>query len=852
MASARSQAEIVTLRKLAQQIADGRKERMTTVHLLAAIASGETPAAELLRDRKLDVDVLLKASRSFDDEGADPISRVFAAARSLSVRVDPRTGARPQTEPASVHLLLALLADRGLAAHRSLVHAGFDLARLRSAAMQLALGVVSARRPVSTQAAMKAVTRSDSSPPPSHSRPSTSLRAPEGPGVAVPLYPPPSAHRPTARATTTAKKPIEATPVTPTVTTIPATPKTPPAEPVALPTPRANKVVETVQPRAAKADVSELAKACPTLFSVGVDLTRLAKTGGIDAPIGRDAEIDRLLDILGKRTANSACLIGPAGVGKTSIARGLAVRIAEDPRDDRALVELSPSELLAGTGTRGALAEKWSKIRAEIAAIPGKVILFIDELHELVGPGAFDEAATEIKVGLTRGELTIVGATSPEEFRRSVESDPALARRFTGVDIDEPEESDAFLVLRRVSDGLTEHHGLSYQDEAIASAVSWSVRYLPGRALPDKAISVLDLAGARARRAGKRGEIEPSDVAAIVCELADVPIERLLQTDGERMLDLEKLLGERVIGHGASLSRIARVLRKSAAGLRGKRPIGSFLLLGPTGVGKTETAKAIAEALFHSPDAMTRLDLSEYSEAHSIARLVGAPPGYIGHEAGGQLTEAVKRRPYQVVLLDEIEKAHRDVLEGFLQVFDEGRLTDGRGRRVDFTNTVIVMTSNLGASELSALRSHRSVGFSRGPSGPSNDKLAETMIAAARSHLPPELYNRIDEVLCFGPLARTDVARIAELQLEALADSLEDRGMKLDIDASVIERLLDEGGFDPELGARPLRRTIGRLIETPLAELILRGELASGGVALVTVEDGAIVVDALAPKRAAG
>jgi ATP-dependent Clp protease ATP-binding subunit ClpC len=286
--------------------------------------------------------------------------------------------------------------------------------------------------------------------------------------------------------------------------------------------------------------------------------------------------------------------------------------------------------------------------------------------------------------------------------------------------------------------------------------------------------------------------------------------------------------------------------------LRARRPIGSFLLLGPTGVGKTETAKAIAESLFHSPDAMTRLDFSEYAESHAVARLVGAPPGYVGHEAGGQLTEAVRRRPYQVLLLDEIEKAHRDVLEAFLQVFDEGRLTDGRGRRVDFTNTVIVMTSNLGAAEAGALRVERSVGFSRAvSSGVTPARLTETMIAAARSTLPPELYNRIDEVLCFAPLTREDVAEITRRLLGGLERELEARGVELSIEAAAVDALLDAGGFDAELGARPMKRTIARLIEAPLAELILRGELEEGAVALVGVEGGEIFVDALATSRRA-
>ncbi len=535
------------------------------------------------------------------------------------------------------------------------------------------------------------------------------------------------------------------------------------------------------------------------------------------------------------------------------MARGLARRLVtlDGPGEapPRVLVEISLSELCAGPGARRSLAERFAALRDELREAGGRIILFIDDVHELL-LGGLDDALAEIKLGLARDEIRLVGTSTPEEYRRYIEADAALARRFTPIEIEEPDESDAFLLLRSVAAGLGKHHGLAYGDEAVAAAVTWSIRYLPGRALPDKAISILDLAGARARRKAAAA-VSLADVAAVVAEIADVPVERLLEADRDRLLELEKVLGERVVGHTAALARIARVIRRNAAGLRERRPIGSFLLLGPTGVGKTETAKALAEALFHSPDAMTRLDFSEYAEAHAVARLIGSPPGYIGHEAGGQLTEAVRRRPYQVILLDEIEKAHRDVLEAFLQVFDEGRLTDGRGRRVDFTNAVIVMTSNLGAAELGAATGGHKVGFARGaaPTTVTPERVAETMIAAARAHLPPELYNRIDEVICFGPLARAEVAEIARRLLADLTATLAARGIELDVEPAVVDALLAAGGFDVTLGARPMKRTIARLVENPLAELILRGDLDEGGVALVGVEDGEIVVDAVSAER---
>jgi ATP-dependent Clp protease ATP-binding subunit ClpC len=857
MTQARSQAELVTLRKIAQDLATARKERMTSVHLLASIAGSSGPAGDLLRDRRLDEEALLKASRSFDDEGPDPIGRLFAAARQVASRgaiyaVEPRgahagrapaRAPRPAApEPTALHLLLALLSDRAAAAHRSLEHAGVDLARLRTAAMQVALGIVAARK-VPTPPARPA--RAEPEAPPRRAATPAPLPAPPRrrpsaastqPGVAVPLFPP---------------APARARPSSP-----PPAPRAPdpPAADLALPAAAA--------PSKPAARFALDRAAFPVLSAVGHDLTLAAAEGKIDEVVGRDAEIEEALDVLAKRHANSPCLVGPPGVGKTSVARGIARRLAELAGDGapRAMVEIVPSELCAGTAARGALAERMAAIRAELREAGGQVILFVDEVHELFGPGAIEEAAAELKLGLARGEIRMVCATTTEEYRRSIEADGALARKLTPIEIEEPGEEDAFLLVRGVAAGLGRHHGLTYGDEAVAAAVAWSIRYLPGRALPDKAIAVLDLCGARARRrlaplpvagAGAPAEVGLAEVAAVVAQIADVPEERLLETDRDRMLALEKILAEKVVGHTAALARIARVLRRNAAGLRGRRPIGSFLLLGPTGVGKTETAKALAEALFHSPDAMTRLDFSEYAEAHAVARLIGAPPGYVGHEAGGQLTEAVRRRPYQVILLDEIEKAHRDVLEAFLQVLDEGRLTDGRGRRVDFTNTVIVMTSNLGAGEMAAARGEARVGFARGGEAraASPEKIAEIVIGAARAHLPPELYNRIDEVLCFGPLARAEVAEIARRLLAGLEASLTDRGIRLDVDPAAIDALLAAGGFDAELGARPMKRTLARLVENPLAELILRGDLEEGGVALVGVEGGEIVVDAVRARR---
>ena len=844
MTNPRSQAELVTLRKLAQDLAATRKERPTSVHLLAAIASRDGRAGDILRERRLDAETLLKAGRSFDEESQDPLARATDAARELGKRA-------PLGEPTAVHLLLALLADRTSAAHRALVQAGIDTSRLRTAAMQHALGVVASRRTPSTtqlgkttdgennagsaRPVQKLGTEKPQSPQTPPVLTATPTRRPMQTGVAVPLFPPPNRTTPAAPAV----KP----------------PTLPP--PSLAPANQPEKQVEQERrlPLAAQAALAHplgLDKTkTPTLFALGKNLTLAAALGEQEPIIGRETEVDEALDILAKKNQNSCLLIGPAGVGKTSIARGIAQRLAEEsakrPQATRLVIEIAVSELIAGTGNRGALAERMTTILRELREETRKIILFFDEVHELFA-GGLDEATAELKLALARSEIRMIGATSPEEYRQRFESDPALARRFSTIFIEEPEEDEAFLLCKQVCLGLGKHHGLKYSDESIAAAISWSMRYLPGRALPDKALSILDLAGARLRRRSNAFQlppVSPTEVAAVVSALAEIPEERLLETDRERMLNLENLLAERVVGHGTPLSKIARVLRRNAAGIRAERPLGTFLLLGPTGVGKTETAKAIAESLFHSADAMTRLDLSEYSEAHAIARLIGAPPGYVGHEAGGQLTESVRRRAYQVILLDEIEKAHRDVLLAFLQVFDEGRMTDGRGRRVDFTNTVIILTSNLGAAETRALKTERSVGFGKGPTQISADKLESTMLAAARSALPPELYNRLDEVLVFASLGRNEVKEVAKKLLESLGRTLFVKGIKLEVEAPVLDLLLETGGFDEGLGARPMKRAIMRNVEAPIAEMILRGELVTGSTALLSVENNELKVEAL-------
>lgn len=850
-APVRRDPDLSVLRRIAEGLAGERNQRPTTTHLLAALASGGDDAARLLLERRLDPEVILRAARVTTDDAADGLSRAIQKAREMA----GRTGA-VRSEARSIHLLFALCQETGTAAYRALVQCGTDVTRLRVASMQLAMGLAPPRRPVSVPA-----------------RSLTGASPPKAQTIASPIAPPspkpsPASARPSGivRASPVVKLPVDRVRSSPP----PLAPKPPAQRPPLNDAPKGKRPGKVVaKPEAAPPEVARSKrfsldpKQFPLLSQIGQNLTELAARGQLDPVVGREAEIERVLDVLAKRERSNACLIGGPGVGKTSVARGLAQRIADGVDvacfEESIVIGVEPAAILAGTGVRGSLAERIGQLKAEIAKArtrrsgAGRVIVFFDELHVLFGPDAGDEATGELKLALARGELACIGATTEHEYRRSIDADPGLSRCFTPIEVAELSPEDAMLALEGVAPLFEEHHGCTYHEEAIAKAITWSVRYLPSKALPDKAVQILDLAGARTRRRGERA-VELQQVAEVVSELVGVPEERLLETDAERLLRIEELLGERIVGHRHALEKIATVLRRNASGFRSRRPIGTFLLLGPTGVGKTETAKAIAECLFHSSDAMTRLDLSEYAESHAIARLVGAPPGYVGHDSGGQLTEAVRRRPYQVVLLDEIEKAHRDVLEGFLQVFDEGRMTDGRGRTVDFTNTVILLTSNIGA-ELSPQATARGrIGFGavRRADGERHREIAryqEAVSDAARRALPPELFNRLDEVLAFAPLAREDVAEVARRILRALAKGLEQaRGVKLEASPEAIEALLDAGGFDPELGARPMRRAIGRLVEAPIAERILKGALRRGDVATIDVEDGALVVGSVTPR----
>ncbi|GAA4489082.1 ATP-dependent Clp protease ATP-binding subunit [Rhodococcus olei] len=643
---------------------------------------------------------------------------------------------------------------------------------------------------------------------------------------------------------------------------------------------------------------AESTSTTPTLDQYGVDLTERARAGQIDPVIGRALEIEQTVEILARRTKNNPVLIGEAGVGKTAIVEGLAQRIVDGDVPDRLagkrIVQLEMSALVSGTRYRGDFEERLTKLVDEITAHKGDLIVFIDEIHTIAGAGAGADGAMDagniLKPKLARGDLHVVGATTLDEYRKHIEKDPALERRFQPVTVDEPSTADAITILTGLKDRYEEHHGVRYADDAIVAAVELSHRYIGDRFLPDKAIDLIDQAGARlslrspkadtesltARLAelerdkeqavadeayetastlrdqisrlqeridGTAGvgavddpEVTAEMIAEVVARATGIPASRMTQEEKDRLRKLEDELHQRVVGQDDAVRAVARAVRRSRAGMGDpNRPVGSFLFLGPTGVGKTELAKALAASLFGDEDKMIRFDMSEFGERHTVSRLLGAPPGYVGYDEAGQLTEQVRRNPYSVILLDEIEKAHPDLFNTLLQVLDDGRLTDGHGRTVDFTNTVLIMTSNLGSDLISSKGG--ALGFVTGDPAAAEKPLRDRVMARLRESMRPEFLNRIDEIVVFRKLDAEQLHRITDLMLEDSRNRLRSKGIEITFSDEAVDWIA-EHGHQPEFGARPLRRSIQRVVDDRIADLLIDDVIGEGAEVTVEVTNG--------------
>ncbi len=640
----------------------------------------------------------------------------------------------------------------------------------------------------------------------------------------------------------------------------------------------------------------------PALDSFGRDLTELAREGSLDPVIGREREIERVVQVLCRRTKNNPVLLGEAGVGKTAIVEGLAQRIVSgdvpDILHDRRLVVLDLAMMVAGTKYRGQFEERIKAVMNEVRRAKN-VILFIDELHTLVGAGGAEgaiDASNVLKPALSRGEIQCIGATTFDEYRKYIEKDAALARRFQAITVEPPNDEQTIEILKGLRERYEKHHRVRITDEALRAAVELSGRYITGRVQPDKSIDVIDEAGARVRlktmtkppnladleaeierlsiekdeavkaadyekaaelrdkaeqlrkkreqiQAEWKKQVQETDgivdeevIAEVVSNMTGVPLQRLEKEEASRLLELEKELHKKVISQDEAIKAVAKAIRRARAGLKDpKRPMGSFIFVGPSGVGKTLLSKALAEFMFGDEDALIHLDMSEYMEKHNVSRLVGAPPGYVGYEEGGQLTERIRRRPYSVVLLDEVEKAHPDVFNMLLQIMEEGRLTDSFGRHVDFRNTILIMTSNIGAD---LIKGGGGFGFQKRSAEVDYDNIKGILMKEIERFFRPEFINRLDDIIVFKPLTREDLVQIVEYEVGKVAKRLEAQGITLELDQSAKDFLIEKG-YNPDFGARPLRRAIGTYIEDPLSEMLLAGELHGKNLLQVSHAEGA-------------
>ncbi|MGN8200775.1 ATP-dependent Clp protease ATP-binding subunit [Enterococcus faecium] len=659
-------------------------------------------------------------------------------------------------------------------------------------------------------------------------------------------------------------------------------------------------------------DKRQTPQGTPTLDSLARDLTKLAKENKLDPVVGRSREVKRLIQILSRRTKNNPVLVGEPGVGKTAIAEGLAQKIilGEVPEDmqEKRLMMLDMGSLVAGTKYRGEFEDRMKKVIDEIYN-DGQVILFIDELHTLIGAGGAEgaiDASNILKPALARGELQMIGATTLDEYQKYIEKDSALERRFARIQVDEPTPEEAEVILQGLRTRYEEHHGVEITDEAVRAAVNLSVRYITSRQLPDKAIDLIDESAAKVRldqtdhltkstvikleidelvqekeaaiqkqdfenaaqlrrqekalrkklqkvsaieakqEQGYSDRVTEEDVATVVSEWTGVPLQQLEKKESERLLELEGLLHERVVGQDEAVKAVSRAIRRARSGLKDPdRPIGSFMFLGPTGVGKTELAKALSEVMFGSEDALIRVDMSEFMEKYSTSRLIGSPPGYVGYDEGGQLTEKIRQKPYSVILLDEVEKAHPDVFNLLLQVLDDGHLTDSKGRKVDFRNTIMIMTSNIGATQI---REEKNVGFNVQDVTKDHKAMQKRILEELKKAFRPEFLNRIDETVVFHSLSKDEIHTIVQIMSKAIIKRLKEQDIQVKITPSAID-VIGKAGFDPEYGARPIRRALQKEIEDRLSEALLGGEIRLGDHVTVGASKGKITLNVRGPKK---
>ena len=656
----------------------------------------------------------------------------------------------------------------------------------------------------------------------------------------------------------------------------------------------------------------QMVKGTPTLDSLARDLTKLARDGKLDPVVGRSREVKRLIQILSRRTKNNPVLVGEPGVGKTAIAEGLAQKIVmgEVPEEmqEKRLMMLDMGSLVAGTKYRGEFEDRMKKVIDEIYN-DGQVILFIDELHTLIGAGGAEgaiDASNILKPALARGELQTIGATTLDEYQKYIEKDSALERRFARIQVDEPTPEEAEEILRGLRSRYEEHHGVEITDDAIRAAVHLSVRYITSRQLPDKAIDLIDESAAKVRldktddlsestvikleieqlvkekeRAIQKQDFEiaaqlrrqekalhkklvkllileekqengyadrvtEEDVATVVSEWTGVPLQQLEKKESQRLLELEALLHERIVGQDEAVKAVSRAIRRARSGLKDpNRPIGSFMFLGPTGVGKTELAKALSEVMFGDENSLIRVDMSEFMEKYSTSRLIGSPPGYVGYDEGGQLTEKIRQKPYSVILLDEVEKAHPDVFNLLLQVLDDGHLTDSKGRKVDFRNTIMIMTSNIGATQI---REEKNVGFNVQDITKDHKAMQKRILEELKKTFRPEFLNRIDETVVFHSLSKDEIHSIVQIMSRAIVKRLKEQDIQVKITPAAID-VIGKAGFDPEYGARPIRRALQKEIEDRLSEALLGGEIHLGDQVTVGASKGKITLNVRLPKK---